>query len=332
MRRSGLKYEHVLSFALEHPWAITDSMRGVIANILARRCAGEDADPDDVSAALVARAARVQTASPSGTVAVIPIHGVIAPRANMMSDMSGGTTFEGLTEQLHQALALPNLSAIVFDVDSPGGNAAGATEFSREVLKARTKVPVIAQAQHLMASAAYWAMSGATEIVASPSAMVGSIGVYTIYNDVSEALAKLGVKRTVISEGKYKGEGADGGPLSTEALAHTQAVVGSAYDRFVGDVAKGRGVTPDTIRHGYGEGRALTAEQALAGRMVDRIATLSETLSRVTSTGPSVGVRAVEQPAVTAQEPLPATAQEPRLNDALIAFEQRLLLLERLQL
>jgi signal peptide peptidase SppA len=258
------------------------------------------------------------------------VHGVIAPRLNMMSDMSGGTTFEGLTQQLQEALAVPNLSAIVFDVDSPGGNAAGATEFSRAVLAARTKVPIIAQANHAMCSAAYWAMAGATEIVATPSAMVGAIGVYTIHNDVSEALAKLGVKRTVIAEGKYKGEGADGGPLSDEAMAHTKSVVAASYDRFVGDVAKGRGVSADTIRHGYGEGRALTADQALAGRMVDRIATLSETLNRVTSTGPTVGVRAVERPAVTAQEPLPATAQEPRPEDALIAYEQRLLLLERL--
>lgn len=330
MRRDGLKYEHVLSFALEHPWAVTPAMRPIIAGILARRLVGEEVHADEIQTALVARQQRVQMiAPPNSSVAMIPIHGVIAPRMNLFSDISGGVTFEGLTAQLHEALAQPDVKTIVFDVDSPGGNVAGATEFARAIMKARTKVTVIAQAQYMLASAAYWGMAGASEIVASPSALIGSIGVYAMYDDISEALGKLGVKRSIFAAGKYKGEGADGGPLTPEAQAHVRDLVDSSYARFVGDVAKGRGVTPDTVRYGYGEGRTLNADQALAARMIDRIGTLADTLERVTTASP-VAARALAESAATGQEPPPAaTPQEPRPLDALVAVELRLLALER---
>jgi signal peptide peptidase SppA len=296
------RYAHVLSFALEHPWAVTRSMGQQIAQIIARHVAGEDLEPGAL-AALVQR--QNTPAAAAGGTAVIPVYGVIAPRMNLMSEMSGGTTFEALTAQLHEALANPGVGTIVFDVDSPGGNVAGATEFAREVLKARTQKPIIAQSNHLMASAAYWAMACATEVVASPSSMVGSVGIYTMHDDVSEALAKLGVKRTVIGAGKFKTEGLDGGPLSEAALAHVTQIVASAYDRFVTDVAAGRGVKRTEVENGYGEGRAITAEDALALGMIDRIGTLSDTIARATT------ARSHHVGHATGQEPrLAATSQE----------------------
>jgi len=308
---SALPYEHVLGFALEHPWALTASMRQTVAGILARRLVGEEAAPD--LAALVPRSNLPQPKR--GTVGVIPIYGVIAPRMNLLSDFSGGTTFEALSAQLQAAVADDAIKTIVFDIDSPGGNAAGATEFAREVLKAREQKPIIAQAHHLMASAAYWVGACATEVVASPSAMVGSIGVYTIYDDISEALAAVGVKRELIAAGKYKAEGADGGPLSAEAHDHLRALVDTAYDLFVADVAKGRGVAASAVRGGYGEGRTVPAAEALALGLIDRIAPLSDTLTRLTS-----GARSsLTAPAATGQEPRPMAAATPQEPHALIA-------------
>lgn len=318
-----LRYEHILGFALEHPWAVTPAMRAIIAGILARRVVGQDVDPEQLQAALVNRKNLPQP-SRGGGVAVIPIYGVIAPRMNMMSEMSGGTTFEALTAQLHDAMANDAVKTIIFDVDSPGGNVAGASEFAREVLKARATKPIIAQAQHLMASAAYWPMACATEIVASQSAMVGSIGVYTIHDDVSEAMAKLGVKQTVIGAGKFKTEAIGGGPLSDEATAHIQAVVDGAYKRFVGDVAKGRGVNVSAVTGGYGEGRCLTADDALAAKMIDRVATLSETLARVTSTRASNPIAS----ATDQEQRLAATSQEPTEAEWRNAIDRGLLELE----
>ena len=293
-------YHHVVTFALEHDWAATPQACTQIAQLVAQWSVGQRADAPTIAAAVARR--KNDTPTFNQGVAVIPIYGVIAPRMNLMSEMSGGTTFEMLTGQLHEALA-QKPQAIVFDVDSPGGNVAGATEFAREVLKARTQVPVIAQANHLMASAAYWVGSCATEIVASPSAMVGGIGVYNIHNDISKALEQMGIKRDVISAGKYKGEGVDGGPLTEEARAHRQDLVDTTYGRFIGDVAIGRGVSTDTVRSKYGHGRVLHADAALDAGMITRIGTIADTLSRfILPTTTAV--------AVTPQEPTRFTGQD----------------------
>lgn len=329
-------YDHLVAFALEHPWAITPNMRALIAGILARRMAGHhEADDAAILAAQEARAAREHPVPTGGVVRVIPVSGVIAPRMNLFSEMSGGTTFEALTAQLQQATADPNVKAIVFDVDSPGGNVAGASEFAREVLKARAVKKVIAQANHTMASAAYWFAACATEIVASPSAMVGSIGVYSMYDDLSEALSSLGIKREVFSAGKYKAEGIGGTGLTDDARVHVQSLIDGAYNRFVGDVAKGRGVSAAAVRNGYGEGRALDAEHAKDEHLIDRIATLQDTIARYAGTTREVqGTRAEltsdPPPPATDQEPSPATSQEPRavpIEASFVGYEQRLLVL-----
>jgi len=330
MRDCVVRYEHVIGFALEHPWAVTDGMRAIIAEILAQRLAGEETDPALLAAAAELRGTReLQRRNGDGTVSVIPISGVIAPRMNLFTKASGGTTFEQLTAQLRDALDNSKTKAIVFDVDSPGGNVAGASEFAREVMRARTKVPVIAQANHLMASAAYWPMAGATEIVASPSSMVGSIGVYAMYDDISAALAQKGVKRELFAAGRYKGEGADGGPLSPEARLHFKSLIDQSYARFAADVAKGRGVTAEMIRTGYGEGRTLPAEAALSAGLVDRIDTMDDTLARVTGMTTVSPTPAAAQPAAaTPQEPSQtATGQEPRTTAAaqVAQFERRVL-------
>lgn len=334
--RTAAHYDHLIAFALEHPWALTASMRSIVVGILAARLAGEEPDVAVLAAAREARATRVVPGSVDGALtAVIPIQGVLAPRMNLFSDMSGGTTFDALTKQLQAAVADPQVKTIVFDVDSPGGNVAGASEFAREVLRARTIKRIVAQSNHLLASAAYWPMAGATEIVASPSSLVGAIGVYTLHDDISAALEQKGIKREVLSAGKYKAEGADGGPLSDEARAHIQGLVDGTYGRFVGDVAKGRGVKPSEIRNGFGQGRTLSAEAALEAGLIDRIATLDETLARVTPSARSGALRAEDgetPPRHTDQEPpLAATSQDAGAgpDPSLIDFEQRVLALAR---
>jgi len=301
--------DRVLAMALE-PWAITTPMLGIVAGVLARRLAGRtDAAADTTFVT------RPVTAPTSGAgIAIIPIHGVIAPRINLLSDISGGATFEEATQQLREAVASSAVGTIVLDWDSPGGSVAGATEFAREVLKARSVKPVVSVANFQMCSAAYWTGACATEVVAAPSAMVGSIGVYTIHEDLSKALDILGVKVTYISAGKFKVDGNETQPLSDTALARTTAIVDAMYSKFVGDVAMGRGKSVDAIRNGYGQGAVVTADEALALGMVDRVATLDDTIARIQATPSKTTTRAAATAPVptvdTPQEPLPATGQD----------------------
>lgn len=279
-------YDHLVSFALTSPWALRPEIVAVIVDTLSRRLAGEE------HVDLVALR-REQSPPPTAAgVAVIPLHGVIAPRMNLFSEISGGTTFEQATRDLHEAVASKDVGTIVLDWDSPGGNVFGCTEFAREVLKARATKPVISQVNFQMCSAAYWCGACATEIVASPSAVVGSIGVYSIHEDLSEALKARGIKRTYIAAGKHKVDGNSAEPLSDDARAHWKANVDTAYSQFIADVAKGRGVSEASLRAGYGEGRAVLADEAKQLGMVDRIASLSDTLDRVLSGASASPLRA----------------------------------------
>jgi len=315
-------YDHVVSFALDHPWAITRPMLGLIAGILAHRIAGEDVDQATIEAALVSRKNLPQPRR--GSVAIIPVYGVLAPRMNLFSEMSGGTTFEKLTGQLHEAMGNQTVRTIVLDVDSPGGNVAGATEFANELLRARTKKPIIGQIQFTGASAAYWPIACCTEVVAAPSARVGSLGVYTSHDDLSEALAKLGIKRTYLSAGKGKVDGNEAEPLGEETAARISKILADAYGLMVGDVVKGRARANDqapalTAGRVRDEWKALlyTSSEALANGMIDRIATLDETVARLLGASPDANDQALAQtiplPAGdTFQEPSRATNQDRR--------------------
>lgn len=292
------QYDHLAGFAVSSPWALEPDMLAVVVSILSRRLAGQETALDVVALGNGQR--RDLSPSPKG-VGVLPLHGVIAPKANMFSDVSGGTTFQTATEQLREMVSKADIGTIVLDFDSPGGNVQGADEFAHEVLKARAVKPVIAQVNYRMCSAAYWVGSCATEIVTAPSGVVGAIGVYSLHNDLSKALADLGVKRTYLSKGKFKVEGNETEALTDSTKERWLAEMEIPYTKFINAVAHGRGVAPDAVRAGFGEGRAVQADEALRLGMVDRIATLDDTLTRLT--GPAPADALVRAEAVVAQTP-----------------------------
>jgi signal peptide peptidase SppA len=155
-----------------------------------------------------------------GKVAVIPVVGIISHRASMIAEISGagaGTSIQKLQGSLRQALGDPDCKAIVLDVDSPGGSVDGVMELASEIYEGRRQKPITAVCNSMACSAAYWLASAASEVVCTPSGQCGSIGVYMLHQDESEALKKEGIKITVIKAGKYKTEGNPSEPLSDEA-------------------------------------------------------------------------------------------------------------------
>jgi len=272
-------YDHLAAYAVTNPWALEPEMLAVVVAILSRRLAGDDTHPDVMA---LAQQKRHEQVVPKG-IGVIPMYGVMAPKMNMFSEISGGTTYQQSTALLREAVNTKDISAIVLDWDSPGGNVQGADEFAHEVMKARAIKPVISQVNYRMCSAAYWIGACATEIVAAPSGVVGAIGVYSIHDDLSKALADKGVKRTYISKGKYKVDGNETEPLTDETKTRWLAELEVPYTKFINAVAHGRGVSASAVRAGFGEGRAVQADDALALGMVDRIATFDDTLTRLTS-------------------------------------------------
>jgi signal peptide peptidase SppA len=275
-----MKYLRILLAFGGEPLAIQREKLAAITDFLLFKAAGGELSAEEVAARITKKRDAEITEKP-GSVALIPVYGVLAQRMDMFMDISGGTSYSSLRQMLHTAIASDEVKAVVLDVDSPGGTVPGTEELAAEIRALRGgDKPIIAQVNSLAASAAYWIASAADEIVVTPSGRAGSIGVYTAHDDVSEFLKQRGVKRTYLAAGKYKVEGNEAEPLGEDARAHIMELVEQSYRRFVGAVAEGRGVTKSRVEDSYGQGRIFGAEALVERGMVDRIGTLEQTLAR----------------------------------------------------
>lgn len=270
---------HISRNLLQTPWAILPEKLEVIVAVVTRYFSGEKLTAEEVQ--MQVHGATRPSERITGSVAVLPLFGTIVPRANFFTNTSGATSAELFGKRFDELVADTNVGAIIIDVDSPGGQVGGVDEVSKKIFESRGKKPIIAVANHLAASAAYWIATAADELVITPSGEVGSVGVYAIHEDISESLAKEGRKITMISEGKYKVEGNPYEPLSEESKASIQERVADMYTAFVTAVARNRGVKTADVRDGFGEGRVVGAKKALQLGMADRIGTLDETITRV---------------------------------------------------
>lgn len=272
-------YSHILRSFAETPWAILPEKLAEIRAFLEMKASG-----DEHALRAPVRQEKAVATQVGGTL-VMPLHGTITHRANLLNDFSGGTSAEMFSATFREALADPSVKNILIDVNSPGGSASGVDEVASEILAARGTKRVVAAVNGTAASAAYWIASAADEITVNPTGQAGSIGVFAAHQDLSRALDQKGVKMTLVSAGKYKVEGNPFEPLSAEAKAAIQERVDDYYDLFTQSVAKGRGVTNATVRNGFGQGRMLSAARAVNEKMVDRIATFDDTLARLNGRG-----------------------------------------------
>jgi len=278
----------LLSEFLTTPWALMPERLQAMAGVLTRWSAGEpptDETMFQIQSERVLRDTRKQMAAANAGsgIAVLPLYGVVTQRGNMVDDISGpgSTSTQQFTSTLRQVLADDTVGQILIDIDSPGGSVYGVAELATEIVKARAQKPVVAVANSLAASAAYWIGCSASEFYVTPGGEVGSIGVWQAHFDYSKALEEEGVKPTLISAGKFKVEGNPYVPLDPQAQAFMQSRVDDYYNAFIQAVAVGRGVTVDDVRNGMGEGRVLGADAALAQRMVDGIASFDGVLARM---------------------------------------------------
>lgn len=312
-------YNHFARWALEQPWALTPRMVGIIQGLLGERLAGNIPSPEIIAGRIAEehdlRAAEARMgAARSGAIAVLPVYGVLMQRADMMSEMSGASSIESLSKQFRALMAEPSVGTIVLDVDSPGGGVYGVAEFAAEVFAARSQKRIVAVANSMAASAAYWVATAAEEVVVSPGAEVGSIGVYMLHEDWSAAYEQAGVKTTLIRYGEHKAEGLSTEPLSDTAREHLQDRVNAYGEMFTAAVAKQRGVSKSVVMRDFGQGMVFGAQDAVRLKMADRVGTLDETLARLA--GRSAGSRAAsafaeETPLVEAEEVEVAADEEP---------------------
>jgi capsid assembly protease len=226
------------------------------------------------------RAARPsQRGEGKSKVAVIPVQGVLSKDGPAWY----GSNYEDIADAAEKAAANPSVSRIVLAVDSPGGEVTGLPETAQVLAQVARVKPVSAIVEGQAASAAYWLTSQASDISLTPSGEAGSVGVRMMHTDVTKSLQDQGIKVTELFSGDFKNEWSPFSTLTDGAKEDMQSRLDDVHNDFINAVAKGRGAraTADSRRSRFGEGRMLSATDALKAGMVDRLESPHQFYKRV---------------------------------------------------
>lgn len=247
------------------PWAVAPEALPLAVRLAEPPAAGEDVDDalEVVGQVDDGRTGRAQ-------VAVLRAVGPCIDKCPAWAERWGYAYDPGrLADRIEVAAMAANSVAVLFD--SPGGGVAGVEEAAARIAAVAEQSLVVAVADHLMASAAYWLGSACTAVAASPSAMVGSVGVVTVHASYERMYEQAGIDVTVISAGRGKADTAPYSQLTDAAAERLQAVVDGYYRSFSAAVAKNRRVPPKRVRGEWGALLMLAAEAKAAG-MADLVA------------------------------------------------------------
>jgi len=205
-------------------------------------------------------------------VAVVQVEGVIG------TEVSRGLDTEDIVRTLSEYRDDPAIRAVVLRINSPGGVVAPTQEIATAVRRLReAKKPVVASLGSVAASGGYYVAVAADRIYASPGTLTGSIGVVMQLANVEGLLKKVGVEYVVVKAGAYKDVGNFARPMTPEERRILQSLLDDVYDQFIGAVAEGRGLDPQTVRS-FAEGRIYSGRQAQGLKMVDDLGGLDDAI------------------------------------------------------
>lgn len=262
------------------PWAVLPDQLREIQSIYATHLRGDKIDIAAIEARLGRPLANEQQAYEirTGGVAVLTLDGVMAPKANLMMQISGGVSTQIAGLQVESAIADPRVTALVLAIDSPGGSVFGTPELAATVHELSKIKPIVTVSDATLASAAYWVGSAANAVfITGPTVQVGSIGVVASHNYDPRAAGTT----TEITAGKYKRIDSTAAPLTEEGRAYIQGKVDHLYSVFVDTVAAQRGTTPAAVLEHMADGRVFIGQQAIDRGLVDGFATVDAIVTQL---------------------------------------------------
>lgn len=232
------------------------------------------------------------------TVEIIPIHGTIDFQPENLSD---SLSSDEIVQELKTADKNPSVAAILLDIQSPGGSVVATHQIVSQIRK--TNKPVVAWIGDLGASGAYYSAAAADVILADPDSITGSIGVISLFPNVEGLLQKIGVKVTVLKEGKFKAIGSPFQDLSAEEQNLLQTLLHDAFLNFKKDIQSFRGEKLNERQFNeIADGRILSGTQALHAGLIDGLGTKEEAIQKAAALGGIAGEPAVH----TISKPAPS--------------------------
>jgi len=227
---------------------------------------------------------RAVSGSGDAKILLMDVSGVISAeeRQGAFGLRTAESTVARLDAELEVAGDDDDVRAVIVRINSPGGTVTASDIIYERLMrfKAERRVPVLVQMVDVAASGGYYAALAADEIIASPTTVTGSIGVIFTNVSVAGLMEKLGVRDQTVASGAMKDIGSPLRAMTPAERAVLQALIGDMQQRFVGLVRERRtGLSPEMTAQMV-DGRVFSADQALAGGLVDGIGYLDGTIAR----------------------------------------------------
>lgn len=215
-------------------------------------------------------------------VAVIPVFGPIYPRANMMTDFSGATSISALRRDAQAAYDDAAVDAILWAIDSPGGAVSGVNAFADFLFANRKRKPMAAHILGTGASAAYWIAVANERITLERTALVGSIGVVAAIPKQVAADQHGDMLIEIVSSGAPNKRP---DPTTAEGVLEIRDSLDAIEKQFVADVARGRGVSSETVLAEFGKGGVVVGSDATKRGMADAITSMDAAVRHMARVG-----------------------------------------------
>ncbi len=207
-------------------------------------------------------------------VAVVELHGVIG---SQIRTAAYSRIFENVARN-------KSYRALLLDIDSPGGSAAGSETLHRALERVAETKPVVAYVRSIGASGGYYLCCAASQVFALPTAMVGSIGVIYLRPALAQLLSRSGIEFSIFKGGKFKDMTGFWRNPTDEESERLQSLIDEIYDNFVQVVARGRSLPEEKVRE-LATGEVMTAQKGVEAALVDHIGDFTDALNAAAAAG-----------------------------------------------
>jgi protease-4 len=254
-------------------------------------------------------------------IALIEVSGVIfSGNGRGMADPSR------IVAELDQARRDMDVSAVILNLNTPGGEVTASDEIYRAVRRCAEVKPVVACMRSIAASGGYYVAAGSDWIVANKHTMTGSIGVIMSSLNYADFLARWGLKVETIKSGKMKDMMAGSRPATDSERAYMQQLVQETFHGFASIVAEGRpgfATVDDVLAADFSDGRILTGPAALEAGLVDQIGYFDDAVAKAVELGGDAKLISYRQRPWFGDFLLNLKSEDHRLSEELVPAELR---------
>jgi signal peptide peptidase SppA len=233
-----------------------------------------DEDKDSMSSPIL---------SISEGIATVMVHGSLTSEDSFYNQMFGITSYNEIRNAIIEAIGSMEVSRIVLDFDSPGGDSKGVQDLGGFIEFASARVPIVAHVSGEALSAACWLATSCDSITGPPMSEHGSIGVIAILQEITKMAEDQGIKFHVFRAGKYKAIGSPYEELTEEFREIIQAKVDTVEGFFLDAISENRGISRGSVKARVGEGLTFFAAEAVDKGLLDEVLSIQDLLTRLIS-------------------------------------------------